>query len=308
MEVLEGIDAYSRLAILFTLLAGGGLTGLVALKNHGALKDNKLDVRLAAIEEGTDLPEQETPDIFEPEKKNRGELTDRITVNNGAFLLIMIGSLMMVSVFWTNLFIGFGLFLVSVGIALLFIRNRLRAAFSRRVSAQFPEALDLFVRGARVGVSVEENMKVVASEMPEPLSGVFALMSEQMVIGQSLDQVLIGAAERYPLREFRYLAATLTMQRKTGGQYADILETLSKLLREQKEQQARTHAMTSESRLAAKIIAGLVVSSSVSLFFLNREQFDFLLEDSTGTSILFYCLASLAAGFLLMHWQISRVR
>ncbi len=308
MNILGGIDAYSKLAILVILLAGGGLTGLAGLKIHGARKDNKMNARLAAMEEGTDRPEQETPDIFEPTKKDRGGVTDRITVNSGSFLLILIGSFLMVAALWIDMLFGLGLFLVSVGIALLLIRNRLKVAFSRRVSGQFPEALDLFVRGARVGVSVEENMKVVASEMSEPLSVIFALMSEQMAIGQSFEQVLIGAAEKYPLREFRYLAATLTMQRKTGGQYADILETLSKLLREQQEQRARTHAMTSESRLAAKIIAGLVVSSCVSLFFLNREQFDFLLEDNTGTSILLYCLTSLAVGFLVMHWQISRVR
>ncbi|MEP3246596.1 MAG: type II secretion system F family protein [Sneathiella sp.] len=198
--------------------------------------------------------------------------------------------------------------LTTAAASLLFLLSSLQNARKRKLSAQFPEALDLLVRGARVGVAPEENIGLIAEELPMPLSRHFSEISEKIGIGLSFEQTLIEASQSVGNREFRYLAATLAIQRKSGGKYADILDNLSKVLRERLEQEEKIQAATSEARLSAKIVGALVLAVCVLLFILNRAQFNFLINDETGFDILLYCVSSLVIGFLMMRWQIGLVK
>ncbi|GLQ06668.1 hypothetical protein GCM10007924_18890 [Sneathiella chinensis] len=178
----------------------------------------------------------------------------------------------------------------------------------RYLREQFPEALDLLVRGARVGVSLEENLRTVAREMPAPTGPFFAGMVGQLDMGVPFETVLKKVAGQTGLREYRYFVATLSIQRLTGGAYADVLHRLSRMLRDYEEQAKRADVATSEARLSARIVAGLGIVSTISLFFLNRQQFEFLATDPEGQQILLYCLGSVLTGFAVISHLVGRIR
>lgn len=195
---------------------------------------------------------------------------------------------------------------VFLGICLIQSLNTISNKKRKALSVQFPEAIDLLVRGARVGVTPEENIRQVSLELPSPLSTSFKEISHQLDIGLPFEQVLQDTANKMDLREFRFLAATLTIQRKTGARYVEVLENLSQLIRSHHEQAQRRDAATSEARLASKVVAGLVGVSCGLLFLFNRDQFDFLITDPTGQNLAIYCVLSLAVGFLIMYQMLGR--
>lgn len=175
------------------------------------------------------------------------------------------------------------------------------------LTVQFPEAIDLMVRGARVGVSLEGNIKAISRELSAPLGPVFAKISERLEIGLPFEEVFAETASQTKRPEFRYLAATLSVQRKTGAQYADVLENLGTLLRQHIEIVDKTKAATSETRLAARVIAFLVLGAAALQFFINPGQFRFLFEDPSGQSLMIYSFSSLLAGFLVINWLLGRI-
>ncbi|MEH6402684.1 MAG: type II secretion system F family protein [Sneathiella sp.] len=203
----------------------------------------------------------------------------------------------------TVLYLGGGLLLT--GISVLFYQSRRISKRKEMLSKQFPEALDLMVRGARVGVSAENNIREAATDLPSPIASVFMEMREQLDIGLSFDSVLSDAALKNEIREFRYLAATLSVQRRTGGAYANVLENLSAVLREHQEQNERVDAVTTEAKVSAKVVAGVGVCSCILLFFQNRAQFDFLLNDPTGQYMALYCVFSIGFGLLLIRQMLE---
>jgi len=188
---------------------------------------------------------------------------------------------------------------VSIGVYMthrFFVERKLRL-----ISSQFPEALDLMVRGAKVGLSIEETIHHIQTDLQAPLSGIFKEISDNLGIGISLEESLERIAGKMPLREFRYMAAILTIQRKTGGQYAAILEKLSQNIRDHHEQSKRLKSLTAEGRMAANVVAVLTIGSALAMFFLNPDQFNFLINDPSGQDILLYSALSVGTGLLFIY-------
>jgi len=148
-----------------------------------------------------------------------------------------------------SLAVGFGLPHWIVG---KMIRKRVG-----KFTANFPDALDLLVRGLRSGLPVSETMTVVANEIPGPVGEEFKLITERVKIGKSLDQSLMETAERLGTPEFKFFCITLAIQRETGGNLAETLSNLGSVLRQRAQMKLKIRAMSSESKASAYIIGAL---------------------------------------------------
>lgn len=244
--------------------------------------------------------------LLKPTKDRKVRWSEILTIKR----LTLLGFAMICFLLW-GLY-GQPLFFVMVfsclsGGILYFLQ--LQSSSQRKMlTEQFPEALDLMVRGGRVGVTPEESFRQAAEKLPLPLRDVFKQLSVQIDIGLPFDHALMDMAAKLDLKEFRFLAITLSVQRRTGGRYVDVLENLSQILRDYQEQGRKTEAMTSEARLAAKIVALLVALSCGLLFFQNRDQFDFFIHDPTGNQLITYSIASIAAGFFVIYQLLEAFR
>jgi tight adherence protein B len=127
----------------------------------------------------------------------------------------------------------------------------------KKFGEEFPNAADIIVRGIRSGLPVNDCMKMIARESPEPVASEFRQLVESGAMGVSLEQTLEKMYERMPTAEVRFFAIVLSIQAKTGGNLAEALHNLSTVLRARKLMVEKIKAMSGEAVASAMIIGSL---------------------------------------------------
>lgn len=127
----------------------------------------------------------------------------------------------------------------------------------KKFTANFPDALELMVRGLRSGLPIAETLNVVSTEVPAPVGEEFKLVTERIKIGKTMDQALAETADRMGIAEIQFFCITLNIQRETGGNLAETLANLATVLRQRGQMKLKINAMSSESKASAWIIGSL---------------------------------------------------
>jgi tight adherence protein B len=131
--------------------------------------------------------------------------------------------------------------------------NRRLAKFNNN----FPDAIELMVRGLRSGLPITETLGIVASEIPGPVGIEFRMVADKMKIGRTMEAALQDTADRLGTPEFQFFVITLAIQRETGGNLAETLSNLADVLRKRAEMKLKIRAMSSESKASAYIVGSL---------------------------------------------------
>jgi tight adherence protein B len=165
-----------------------------------------------------------------------------------AALLIMKGAPFFLSVL-LGLFFGVGGPHFVVG---HLIKRRLK-----KFNSNFPDALELMVRGLRSGLPITETLGIVAQEVIGPVGVEFRMVSDKMKIGRTMEAALQDTADRLGTAEFQFFVITLAIQRETGGNLAETLSNLADVLRKRAQMKLKIRAMSSESKASAYIVGSL---------------------------------------------------
>ena len=126
-----------------------------------------------------------------------------------------------------------------------------------KFTANFPDAIELMVRGLRSGLPITETLGIVASEMQGPVGIEFRGVSDKMKIGRTMEAALQETADRLGTAEFQFFVITLAIQRETGGNLAETLSNLADVLRKRAQMKLKIRAMSSESKASAYIVGSL---------------------------------------------------
>ena len=126
-----------------------------------------------------------------------------------------------------------------------------------RFNSNFPDAIELMVRGLRSGLPITETLGIVASELPGPVGVEFRMVSDKMKIGRTMEAALQETADRIGTPEFQFFVITLAIQRETGGNLAETLSNLADVLRKRAQMKLKIRAMSSESKASAMIVGSL---------------------------------------------------
>jgi tight adherence protein B len=188
---------------------------------------------------------------------------------------------------------GLGLPYLAIG---ALIKRRLK-----RFTALFPEAIDLIVRGVKSGLPVNESIRAVGNELPDPIGVEFRRVSDAMGMGQTLDQALWNAVKMLDTPEFRFFVITLSVQRETGGNLAETLENLATILRRRKQIKLKIRALSAEARTSALIIGSLPFLLFMVLTLVNPDYSLVLIHDPRGRTLLGAALASLFTGGAIIY-------
>ena len=124
-------------------------------------------------------------------------------------------------------------------------------------TANFPDAIELLVRGLKSGLPVGETLNVVAKEIPGPVGIEFKMVTEKIKIGKTMEDALQETADRLGTAEFQFFVITLAIQRETGGNLAETLANLADVLRKRSQMKLKIRAMSSESKASAYIVGSL---------------------------------------------------
>ena len=188
--------------------------------------------------------------------------------------------------------IGLGLPHLVIGIL---IKRRIK-----RFNDLFPDAIDLIVRGLKSGLPVQEGIKVVASEVQEPVKKEFQEIADAVKLGTTLEDAMWDASRRLDTPEFKFFVIAMAIQRETGGNLAETLENLSDILRKRRQMRLKVKAMSGEARASALIIGALPFVMFGILMTINPGYVSQLFEDNRGIMAVAVGLAWMTTGFAVM--------
>lgn len=150
----------------------------------------------------------------------------------------------------------FGGLMLGAGIP-HFVVGYLMAKRIKQFTANFPDAIELLVRGLKSGLPVGETLSMIAKEIPGPVGQEFKIVTEKIRIGKTMEDALQETADRLGTAEFQFFVITLAIQRETGGNLAETLANLADVLRKRAQMKLKIRAMSSESKASAYIVGSL---------------------------------------------------
>jgi tight adherence protein B len=161
---------------------------------------------------------------------------------------------------------------LGAGLPLMFL-NFKATRTRKKMQEQFPVALDVFVRGLRAGHPIAAALDLLTVEMPDPIGTQFGLVVDEVTYGAELRDALQTMAERWDLEDMRMFVVSLSVQNETGGNLAEILENLTKVIRERQSMFMKVRALSSEGRMTAVMLTVLPLFTFTLLFVLSPGFF-----------------------------------
>lgn len=156
----------------------------------------------------------------------------------------------------------------------------------KKFAAQLPEALELVARALRAGHSLAAGLHLVADEMSEPISKEFGRAFEEQNLGMPMEEALLNLAERVPNLDLKFFVTAVILQRQTGGDLAEILDKIGRLIRERFQIWGQVQALTGEGRLSGIVLLALPPALFAVVFQMNPDYLMLLFTDELGKKML----------------------
>lgn len=197
-------------------------------------------------------------------------------------------------------------FAVAVGGVLPMRLLQIKASRARKkIQDQFPTALDVFVRGLRAGHPIAAALDLLTSEMPDPMGSQFGMAVDEVTYGAELRDSLAAMAERWDSDDMRMFVVSLSVQSETGGNLAEILENLSKVIRERQSMMLKVRALSSEGRMTAAMLTGLPLLAFTILFLFNPGFYLDVAADPWFVPGFAFLLALYLIGFFMIRRMVD---
>jgi tight adherence protein B len=199
--------------------------------------------------------------------------------------------------------LGFG---ISGGVLLphFYVSLKRRRRFKQFI-ANLPDAVDVIVRGVKVGLPLAECFKIVARETRSPVKEEFQQIVDDQLVGMPLADAAERLPDRVPIPEARFFCIVIAIQSRTGGSLAEALGNLSKVLRDRQKMRGKIKALSSEAKASAGIISALPVAVIGILSVVNPTYIGLLFNNSSGHMVLGACVVLMAMGCLVMRKMIN---
>jgi tight adherence protein B len=314
------ISPHLMIAVLLAL-ALGGLTFVLmsgdsrAKKRQDALKKGS-EKTLAGIDRNARRKQvaDSLKELEERSSRKKVSLQSKITqaglsLTSRQFILFSagagVGLGVLVFLLSHNPLIAAGVAIIGVlglpNFTLSFLRNRRVKNFIN----EFPNAIDVIVRGVRAGLPLGDCVRIVAGEAAEPVRTEFRIMVESQALGLTLAEAVERSVERMPITEMNFFAIVIAIQAKAGGNLSEALGNLSRVLRERKKMKGKIAAMSMEAKASAGIIGCIPFAVTGMLYASSPDYICLLWTTSHGRIIAGIGLFWMAIGTAVMKKMVS---
>lgn len=197
-------------------------------------------------------------------------------INLGTFLIVALFSLA-----------------AAIGMPLL-VMSKMAESRRKKMEHQFPVALDIFVRALRSGHPIASAIDLLTKEMEDPIGSEFGLISDEVAYGADLIGALEHLADRWSLEDMQMFVVSLSVQSQTGGNLAEILDNISKVIRDRHQMFMKVRALSSEGRMTAWMLTGLPVFTFVSIFatspsyYLDSAEDPIFIYGGIGLTVMYF--------------------
>lgn len=193
----------------------------------------------------------------------------------------------------------------SAALPFLYVAYR-RIRRLRAFERIFPEAIDLLARAVRAGHAFTTGLELIAKELPQPVAGEFRVTFEEQNFGLPLKDALLNLAERVPLIDVRFFVIALLIQKETGGNLAEILDNLARVIRERFRILGDVRVKTAQGRLTAGILIALPPFMLLMMTILNPGYIKPLFTDPWGPYFVIAAAIMQIVGSAML-WKIVRI-
>jgi tight adherence protein B len=188
------------------------------------------------------------------------------------------------------------------GLPFLWLKRRKKKRVRKFLDAM-PEAVELISRALRAGHGLASGLHLVAEEMKGPIADEFGRVFEEQNLGIPLELALRGMADRIPAMDVRFFVIAVVIQRATGGDLAEVLDKIGRLIRQRFELQGHVRALTAEGRLSGVVLLALPPGLLAFLSFSNYSYISVLFTTPVGNKMLM-----ITAGLQLVGaWMIKKI-
>ena len=142
------------------------------------------------------------------------------------------------------------------------------------IEEQLPDAVELMVRSLRVGHPFSNAISIVSKEIQDPLASEFGVIADEAAYGRDLGEALKDMAERLDMQDLRFLAVAVTIQQQSGGNLAEILAGLAKVIRARFRLFRRVKAITAEAKWSGKFLSGFPLAALVVINLGDPHYYD----------------------------------
>lgn len=175
----------------------------------------------------------------------------------------------------------------------------------QKFQKQLPEGLELISRALKAGHAFTSGMKLAADQFNDPLGPEFEETLDEINFGVSVPGALRNLARRIDCREIKYFVVAVILQRETGGNLAEIIESLAYLIREKFKLMGKVEALTAEGKMSAVILVLLPFFIIAYLRIVNGEYLGLLFSEPMGRMMLAGAGGMMAAGIVVIRKMIK---
>jgi tight adherence protein B len=170
---------------------------------------------------------------------------------------------------------------------------------------EFPNSIDIIVRGIKSGLPLGDCFRIVAAESQEPVKSEFRGILEMQTVGMPLGEAVDRLYTRLGLPEANFFAIAINIQSKSGGNLSEALGNLSTVLRERAKMLGKIQAMSAEAKASAWIIGSLPIIVGSLVYFVSPEYISQLWTRDVGLILMGIGGFWMTCGVLTMRRMIN---
>ncbi len=197
---------------------------------------------------------------------------------------------------WQSIPIGFGC--MSLPYLHLLMKKKQRMA---KFEKQLPEALDLIARALKAGHAFTSGMKLVSEEFKDPIGPEFDETLDEINFGLSVDDALKNLTNRVDCLDLKFFVVSVILQRETGGNLAEIMESLAHLIRERFKFRRKVDVLSAEGKLSAMVLVALPFFLFAALYLINPTYMTVLIADPLGRAISTISIIMMIVGIFFIR-------
>jgi len=173
------------------------------------------------------------------------------------------------------------------------------------IEEQLPDAIDMLVRGLRVGHPFVQALASASREIPDPLGSELGFIADEAAYGRDMGEALMSFAERMDMQDLRFLAVAVTIQQQSGGNLADILDGLSKVVRARFKLFRKVRAITAEAKWSGMFLSGFPIVAMIMISVIKPDYYDEVKETALFIPVSIVVFAFLAVNILYMRKMVN---
>jgi len=242
------------------------------------------------------------------------QISDRLTqtglrVQHTTLILVFAALSLALALVLSSL-LGVGLLAIMLAVltsaAVMFLY--LSMARRKRIFAfteQLPDAIDVIIRGVRVGLPFSSAIGLVAREMPDPVGTEFGMLADELSFGLELRTALQNLYRRVGQEDLLFLTVSLSIQSQTGGNIGEILARLSRLMRKRAEMRLKVRALSAEGRASAVFLSAFPFLLIFVINLFSAKYFDSIRTSQLFEPAVIIGLGLLTVGNFIMYRMVN---